>query len=261
MAGVLSKKCSRCGVDKPEDQVFLKQKEDKWAGTKDQFMCHACNALASRVQRMLKHCGEDAKVGWQEFTAEERKKFYKDASLMCGPELRKTLEESIVWSTTRKRSWAAEVEGEFRSLKEVREELAHKPEQLANLEANAPRMEHEHTKEEMVLMTNFKVLFKDVEEESEQKKRELTSEKNIQGVKKAKLDQVVAQADKAENKSTVEVVVPEAQKKKLTNLVPKAQELQFQAAWQPLNLLSQYRFFIGYNLHVDIYIYIYITEF
>ena len=256
MAGVLSKKCSRCGVDKPEDQGFLKVKADKWAGTYDQFMCHPCNALASRVGRMLKHCDENEKVGFQEITVEERRKFYKDASLMCGPELRKTLSETIVWSTTVKKTWAMENEGKFRPLMEVREELANKPDVLANLEANAPRMEHEHTKEEMILVTSLKMMHKASREETEHKKRELESEKNIQGVKKAKLDQVLAQAARAEAKTTVSVVVPEAQKKKLTNLVPKAQELQFQAAWQPLNLLSQYRFFIGYNLHVNIYIYI-----
>ena len=241
MPGVLSV-CCRCAVEKPTSECFFKQKANKWEGTHDQVMCNPCNALNSRVGRMLKSsCEPSVKEHFRDLSAEERKKFYKDASLLCGPELRKTLTETVTWSQTQKRSWLCEEEGDFRPLAEVREELKDKPDELALVEANAPQTQHPHTKVEMVLMTTLKWKQTTHTEEHEVKKRELASEKNIAGVKKAKIAQVEVQASKADAKSKEEVVVPEAQKKKLTNLVPKAQELQFQVAWQPLNLFVQFR--------------------
>ena len=140
--------CSRC--KKVKEKVVKKQTKDQGTSSHDQIICSDCNNQQSRLNRMLKHISEAAQEDYSEMTPEQRAEFNRKAAGLCGPELKKVLEEQILWSKIAREATQFKYEGDFVSLDKVEEAYKDKPEQLESLKSNAPRIDHIHTGETML---------------------------------------------------------------------------------------------------------------
>ncbi len=221
--------CCRCSQNQPFNIMFLKKAAtDLLNGDVEQWMCKPCNALASRMTRLLGHAGPFLVDGYKELKAEERAVFYKDAAKLAGPELKKNLTETITSSTKKKQTSNFINAGDFEDYDVVEERMRKKdPIAWENMKENAPQTTHPHTKKKMIWVMTMKLSNDHEESRSEGKKREIQSDKGIGASKKVKTDKQKTPEVDAETEVVVRLVeVTEAQLKRLTRNVPKAEDVK-----------------------------------
>lgn len=202
--------CCRCKVVK--EKVVQKQ-SGTGTSTHLQVICCECNALNSRINRMLKGLTDEQNEGYKEMTPECREDFLKKATGLCGPDLKKILEEAITWSETHRRTQLMKYEGDLLPLDEVETNMKDKPDQLAILKQRAPQVQHQFTGQDMIWVP--KLSLKDETEftSTQERKRTLSSEQKVKATKGTKVAKV--EKEKTPEGKPSMAPVPEAQITKL----------------------------------------------
>ena len=182
------------------------------------WRCRLCHNAIGRVRTILMKLNEDQQLGFRNMTPEERREFYKKAQTQCGANLQKQLTESIITSTLNKITDQTLEDGIFRPIEEVEEEWKKKPEKLAQLKLNAPRVKCKYTGEELIMIPSYSYKHCLESEESSESKRRLQSE---QCVKKMKVTTEGATQKKtpakkpSDNKADIPKPITDAQQKRL----------------------------------------------
>lgn len=189
--------CCVCGQSFGIDGITKVQNPDSICSDKTnaQIRCKGCNALKSRISRIMKSAGDEL-IGYHNFSQDERKEFYKKAQLMCGAHLQKLLTETVTTVNIRRMSDTLTTQGNFLPVDEVVTEWNKtKPIMLQNLLANAPRMTCSTTKAELIFVPTYTMKIEKVNIQEDTRKRKLESETRIQKVKAIKKEPAADQMD------------------------------------------------------------------
>ena len=181
--------CGTCGFDKPESECQRVQGvKDAIEGNKDQIRCNGCNALRSRINRMV--VNTPSHQHYKDIDDDTRKQLYAKAQHLLGADLKKLLVETITTSLIKRQSETLSGKGAFKSLDDLEIEYKNKPIILANILKYGARMMHPVHKVETVWDPVFELSLERTEINQEEKKRHLESEKTIKPVKKQKTEPV-----------------------------------------------------------------------
>ena len=133
---------------------------------------------------MLKWLTDEQNEGYKEMDPEGRQDFLKKAAGLCGPELKKALEETITWSIAHKQEQSLKYEGDFVPLHDAEAQLKDKPQQLSALKETAPQVKHRFTGEDLIWVP--KLSMKDEQEikSTQERKRTLSSEQKVKATPK-----------------------------------------------------------------------------
>jgi hypothetical protein len=177
-------KCCACGEMCPMNTRVQVQSKDAIMGNCGQERCKGCNALKSRISRIMKGHNEDLE-GYAGLIPDERKELYKKAQQLCGADLQKLLTECIVNATIRRISDTKTTQGTFEPVDEVTEDWGkRRPTMLQHLLTNGTRMTCPTTKAELIWVPIYTMQIETSNTHEETKKRKLESD---QIIKKAKV--------------------------------------------------------------------------
>ena len=141
------------------------------------YRCKCCNKLASRLQR----CSN--RPSWK--SKEEKERFFNDHNNDSNETLKKHLEtlsietdkESLMKQFAQKSAWLDEAD--------LQKKYKDKPDQLQAVKQNATTMEHPTRKVTLYEDIEFLANIEETTEQSNEKKRQLTTEETVAAPKKA----------------------------------------------------------------------------
>ena len=139
---------------------------------------------------MLKNLTDEENEGYKDMCSDTRRDFLKKAAGLCGPELKKLLTETIVWSITNERAHSVKYEGDFMPVGVAEEKMKNQPEQLAKLKSLAPQVKHHFTGEEMIWVPTLSMKDEQKTNTTQERKRTLSSEQKVKATTPAKVAKV-----------------------------------------------------------------------
>jgi len=218
-----------CDVVASREELLLVRKADPAKNKAEQFRCKPCNALKSRIHRIT---SKDISLnGYNLIQGEDRKELYKKAQGLFDEKLSKVISESVLASTIKRKTDMMITGGKYAALSQIKEDLENvNPTKLNNILANAERMMCPVTREELILVPEYEVRFKDEHIDQTTESRKIEGEQDVKRAKviKAKLEQFGGEEEK-KKKQEKDVPLTEAQAKRIQKHVEKFEELKLAA--------------------------------
>jgi len=160
-------KCITCAEQLAINEMTCKSKE------KNQYVCKPCNAAKSRIHTLVQNNPNFEQ--WSAIKGEARKEFLAAAKDLMGEDLSKKLGETIMRHIIKSRMTSMKTGGKFEAVDDVKTKMAEKPDALANLLQNAPRVQHPYTREEMIWVAEISMSDIKTVEDRQELKRDLGS--------------------------------------------------------------------------------------
>ena len=147
--------------------------------------CPGCNSLLARTRTQCKPLGT-----WDEFLSvskEHRTKFYKHGHGLMGDNLKASIEETISESYSEKEMEAWNKDGKFLDKEDMEEKFKAEPHQLKSIFANTKT--HYCNVRDVLLCEDPEYMSqkKSSKESSKDSKRQISSDRNLKGVKVPKI--------------------------------------------------------------------------
>ena len=207
--------CVNCKKPVTEENGLVVTRQNEKAPQKQAMRCNACNALKSRINRLMNKHGNVAE-DWTNVTDQEKKAFYAKYQDLHGPDLLCRLQETITESKKTSSVVSFEGTGEFFDEVDLAKKYQEKPNQLQNILANTRTYYCPVRQVQLYEDVQYKRTVKDTEERSktEKRKRQLipTEQSSSAGLEEDK-------KTKKTKGESVEETLPKlkaGQKKKLT---------------------------------------------
>ena len=139
------------------------------------------------------------------------------------------MQEAITESRIKKYTIAVKSEGDFEPFEEVKARYQDKPEEWANIEANAARMVCKVTKKDLICVPKHSLSISAEDTSIEERKRRIETDVAIKAPKVAKKVKVQKPLVDGEAEAEAEAVMPmkpisEVQQKRITSSIPKLEE-------------------------------------
>lgn len=185
---VTTKRCSSCKQELPADECPDCQNEDVVTGSTKQCRCKPCSKMFSRFVRLDKARGCKL-AGFNEVRGGERAQFMRDNQDLFGADLEKAMLEAVTNIRLTKQTNTSRAQFNFIPIEGddgVKVQYADKPEQLANILDNAPRIRCAVEGIELVGLPKYSLDLTDEQTESEERKRKFEAEFTIKKAKKLK---------------------------------------------------------------------------
>ena len=181
----------------------------------DRIQCVPCHNLLARIRRLTKRdgCSED----WGVVDKEKRKTFMKECSSLMGDELSKQISCVITESKVFKQMTEFTGAGGFLDEDDLKEVFKNKPDQLRNVQLNAPQITCPIRKVTLYQNPEYKLSNSVSEDSSRTMTREASQEQKVKPAKKAKAAPK-RNADAIGEAAGVEKTISQPQSDKLAKL-------------------------------------------